>query len=124
MEVQVPVGVVVDEAARPADAGVAEGRVGGGRRRREERELEAAAAEEGVRRGGRREGAAHVEVEVAAAGAPVPAPPAVAGLLAAVAPERRAVGSHQLQLVRGVGVAGDLRWGLIVHLHDRWIRLA
>ena len=124
VEVQVPVGAVVDEAARTAAAGVAEGRVGGGRRRREELEHEAAAAEEWVRRGGRREGAAHVEVEVAAAGAPVPAPPPVAGLLAAVAPERRAVGGHQLQLVRGVGVAGDLRWGLIVHLHDRWIRLA
>jgi len=124
VEVQVPVGAVVDEAARTAAAGVAEGRVGGRRRRQEELEHEAAAAEEWVRRGGRREGAAHVEVEVAAAGAPVPAPPPVAGLLAAVAPERRAVGGHQLQLVRGVGVAGYLRWGLIVHLHDRWIRLA
>jgi len=77
-----------------------------------------------VRRGGRREGAAHVEVEVAAAGAPVPATPAVAGLLAAVAPKRRAAGGHQLELVRGVGVAGDLRWGLVVHLHDRWVGLA
>jgi len=30
----------------------------------------------------------------------------------------------ELELVRGVGVVGDLRWGLIVHLHDRWIGLA
>jgi len=30
----------------------------------------------------------------------------------------------ELELVRGVGVVGDLCWGLIVHLHDRWIGLA
>jgi len=128
VEVEVPVEAVVDEAGRPEPARVAERLVDGRRRLREELELELEAAvadEEGVLQGGRRQCARHVEVEVAAVfAAPVPPPLAVAGLLAPVAPERRRAvrGCHQLQRVRRVRVAGDLRWKLLElgHPHD-WL---
>lgn len=61
-------------------------------------EGEGAALEESVLDGGRREGAAGVEVEVAW---PAPVPLRVAGLHAAITSERSA--GHQLELVRRVG---------------------
>jgi hypothetical protein len=99
---------VVDEPERCVAAGAAEHRVHGGRGVEQELELEV--AEKRMFDGGFWEGAARVEVERAVV-APVPPPVAAAGLHAAVAPERRAGGGHQLELVRTVGLVRSPREG-------------
>ena len=108
VEVEVTLAAVVHEAVDVVAARIAAPAAGGGWRLVVEGER--AFLEESVLDGGRREGAADVEVEVAWL---APVPVRVAGLHAAVASERIAGGGHQLELVRRVGRVGDNR-GLIL----------